>query len=87
MESKFRYSGLLYDKLKHMLSYIYRNVRYSPPASNPEPNKGDHLYYCESIFESRIMYPKHYKEVCIEKIITVDYLPEYIAQSLYFIHT
>ena len=86
MEHKFRYSGLLYDKLKHILSYIYRNVTYTPPASNPEANIGDHLYYAECIFKSKLMYPEYYDEVCIKKIVTVDYLPESVAQSLYFIH-
>ena len=85
VESIYRYSGLLYDKLKHIFSYIYRNVPYVPPAGNPEVNKGDHLYYAECRFKSQLMYPQYYNEVCIKKIITVDYLPEYIAQSLYFI--
>ena len=35
-ELKYRYSGRLYDKLKHLLSYIYRNINY---LSTFGPNK------------------------------------------------
>ena len=28
LESKYRYSGTLYDKLKHLLSYVHRNISY-----------------------------------------------------------
>ena len=86
LESKYRYSGLLYDKLKHILSYIYRNVLHYPPASKPETSRGDYLYYAELIFKLEFMCPIYYDEVCIKKIVTVDYLPESVAQSLYFMH-
>lgn len=85
LEHKFRYSGLLYDKLKCLLSYIYRNVLYDVKSGLGSSNYGDYLYYTRCRFFNREMYPIFIGEFKTG-IYSVDYLPEHVAQSLYFIH-
>ena len=85
MEHKFRYSGLLYDKLKHLLNYIYRNVHHNSKSGLGSSINGDYLYYSKFRFFNTEMYPVFYTEHTTN-VYTVDYLPESVAQTLYFMH-
>ena len=39
-EYKYRYSGILYDKLKHILSYVHRDTGYFPDYETGSLNCG-----------------------------------------------
>ena len=80
LESKYRYSGLLYDKLKHITSHIYVDIYYMPQFSAP-----DQLHYVACRFDARNMWFNY-----IYDRNTGDYTPNYleesIARNLHFIN-
>ena len=59
LESKYRYSGLLYDKLRCLFSYICRNIMYT--RQSVEGDRGTLLckYMCR--FDTKVMYPMFLK--------------------------
>lgn len=81
LEAIYRYSGILYDKLKHLLSYIYRNISYSTDLGS-----GNMLFRIILRFNANIMYPRARGEVNSGHN-TPNYLQGSVAQSLHFINT
>ena len=47
-EYKYRYSGILYDKLKHLMSYYHRETRYTPDVENGSLNCGICRYFSKT---------------------------------------
>ena len=80
-ESKYRYSGLLYDKLRCLFSYAYLDASYRPHFSEP-----DQLHYAACRFDARIMVFNY-----MYNRNTGDYTPYYleesVARSLHFINS
>ena len=80
LESNYRYSGLLYDKLIHLLNYAYHDIMYYPVGETR-----DVLYY----FTFRLLTNGQHniiKETATNHL-TPNYLKESVAQSLHFINT
>ena len=80
-ESIYRYSGLLYDKLKCLFSYNYRNIRFRAPYIN-----NNHLYCVRCRFYTRHMCLETVDQITTEHDTTYG-LDESTAQSLHFINT
>lgn len=80
-ESIYRYSGLLYDKLKCLFSYNYRNVMFYTPHSN-----GEYLYRVRCRFYTRLMCLETVEQIATE-YDTTNGLDESVAQSLNFINS
>lgn len=79
LESKNRYSGILYDKLSCLLNYKYRDITYSPVSG-----VGDLLYY----WTFRVLTNGQYKIIkeTVTKYVTVNYLnSSVIFNYIYFI--
>ena len=81
LESKYRYSGLLYDKLRCLFSYNYRNIRFRAPYIN-----NNHLYCVRCRFYTRLMCLETVEQMSTEHD-TAYGLDESVAQSLHFINT
>jgi hypothetical protein len=79
LESKNRYSGILYDKLRHLLNYAYLNILYDPIGG-----VGDVLFY----YTFRLLTNGQYKIIkeTPTKYVTVNYLrSSVIFNYIYFI--
>lgn len=76
LESKYRYSGLLYDKLRCLFSYIYRNNKYY--FDIPLKPTGTCIFSIVSRFYQRYMYLSYIE-------VYIDYFNDSVMNSLYFI--
>ncbi len=81
LESIYRYSGLLYDKLKCLFSYKYRNVIFHTPNSNY-----DELHRVRCRFYTQVMCLEFVEMIHTEHFTRFG-LDESTAQSLNFINT
>ena len=81
LESKYRYSGILYDKLRCWTSYIYINHRYSQDFGSDD----DALFYSACRFYSKNM------KFSIYTVKLYSYTPTYlkhtISQQLHFVNS
>ena len=76
LESKYRYSGLLYDKLRCLFSYIYRNIE--DYFDIPLKPTGTYVFSLVLRFNTRYMYHSYIKTY-------YKTFNELVINSLYFI--
>ena len=76
LESKYRYSGLLYDKLRCLLSYIYRDVE--DYFDTPLKPTGTYVFSLVLRFYERYMYPMYIN-------VYHNSFNDSVMNSLYFI--
>ena len=81
LESKYRYSGILYDKLIHLLNCKYRDIIYDPIAG-----VGDILYYYTFRLNTNGLKPKIIKETHTTHVTSVRPIKSSIVFNyVYFI--
>ena len=73
LESEYRYSGLLYDKLSHLLNYKYRDMKYYPIGG-----VGNVLYY----YTFRLVTISNYK--IIKETATMYTTSNYLKSQVVF---
>ena len=77
LESKYRYSGLLYDKLRCLLSYIYRNNE--DYFDIPLKPSGSYVVSLIQRFNTRYMYPGYIKSY-------YNTFDDSLLKNLYFVN-
>ena len=75
LESKYRYSGLLYDKLRYIFSYCYRDIKNVVSIENI---KSKQLVHNISRFHTNYMFPQHISHI-------MSNYTESLLKSIYFI--
>ena len=81
LESKYRYSGLLYDKLKHITSHIYVDIYF-----NAQFSAADQLIYSSLRFDARNMLFNYMYNRNPGVHTPNYYLEESVARNLHFIN-